>query len=306
LTPLQRSLESLQGLSIGDALGQCYFSLSREDEERSLVTKVVPPAPWFYTDDTEMSMSVVAALAGQGGISQDRLASDFAARYSYDRAYGPAMHRALERIRSGEDWRSVSKSLFGGEGSFGNGAAMRSAPVGAYFMEDTAAVIREATLAAEVTHSHPEGIAGSIAVAIAASIACRCRNSRQRPSHAEFLDQVASFVPASQVRARIEKARAMENVEQIHFPVSVLGGGQLMAAHDTVPFALWCCAQSLEDFAGAIWLGIKGGIDRDTICAIVVCYVGAAGIPEAWITQREPLPEWFASVHNSIADASSD
>ncbi len=40
-----------------------------------------------------------------------------------------------------------------GEGSLGNGGAMRVAPVGGYFADDLAAVIAKACASAEVTHA---------------------------------------------------------------------------------------------------------------------------------------------------------
>ncbi len=47
--------------------------------------------------------------------------------------------------------------MFSGLGSFGNGAAMRAAPLGAWFAGDVETVIQQAILSAEVTHAHPEG-----------------------------------------------------------------------------------------------------------------------------------------------------
>jgi ADP-ribosylglycohydrolase len=47
---------------------------------------------------------------------------------------------------------------FGGNGSFGNGAAMRVAPLGAYFAADPDRAAAEARLQAEITHSHVEGM----------------------------------------------------------------------------------------------------------------------------------------------------
>ena len=54
---------------------------------------------------------------------------------------------------------------------------MRVAPLGAYFADDLEMVRAQAVLAAEVTHAHPEGIAGAVAVALAAAWACRLRES---------------------------------------------------------------------------------------------------------------------------------
>jgi ADP-ribosylglycohydrolase len=252
VSPQDRAWESLVGLSVGDAFGQCFFGLPSKAEERMLAFHDIPEPPWYYTDDTEMSLSIVSTLGQFGGIDQDSLAARFAQNYSYDRAYGPAMHRALARIREGEHWRQVSQSLFDGQGSFGNGAAMRSAPIGAFFAGDDGAIKSHASLAAEVTHSHPEAVAGSIAVALAAATAFTCRFENELPRHGDFLERVIRNVPRSEVRSRLMKAQAMDTVQSIQFPASVLGNGELMAATDTVPFALWCCAQSLDDFENAL------------------------------------------------------
>lgn len=289
---LERAMESLIGLTVGDSLGQCFFSLPSSEAQAVLERQSLPQAPWYYTDDSEMSLSVLANLAHYQRIEQDALAQSFAQHYSYDRAYGPAMHRALLRIREGEDWRTVAGSLFAGQGSYGNGAAMRVAPIGAYFAGDNQRVKAEAMRSAELTHAHPEAIAGAIAVAVAASIAWSWRGHTNL-GFAAFLSQIVAEVPESEVRSRLLRAQAMEQVQSLDFPVMVLGAGHEMAAHDTVPFALWCCAQSLDNYEEAIRLGLQGGIDKDTICAIiggvVVGFSGKAAIPSAWLERCEAL-----------------
>jgi hypothetical protein len=63
-------------------------------------------------------------------------------------------------------------------GSFGNGAAMRVAPLGAFFADQPLEVVcNQARLSAEVTHAHAEGIAGAIAVAVAAALAWQKRGA---------------------------------------------------------------------------------------------------------------------------------
>lgn len=297
---LQRAREALEGLSVGDAFGQCFF----QPPERSdpwLMQRIAPPGPWPYTDDTQMSLSVLEALAGGAGIECDALARSLARHYDYDRAYGPSMHRVLARIEAGEDWREVAASSFGGTGSYGNGAAMRAAPVGAYFRDDLDVVVEQATRSAQVTHLHPEGIAGAVAVAVAAAHASRCRQRGQRPAHAEFLAAVIEQLPESEVRSKLARAQALERIASLDQAIALLGNGTLISAQDTVPYALWCCAQSLDDYPAALWLAADAGGDRDTLCAIVggvvACFVGAQGIPVDWLERREALPQWpFAAL----------
>ena len=52
-------------------------------------------------------------------------------------------------------------SVFGGMGSMGNGAAMRVAPLGAYWADDYSTVVEQARLSADVTHAHADGQTGN-------------------------------------------------------------------------------------------------------------------------------------------------
>ena len=295
MSPLDRALVSLDGLSIGDAFGQCFFQGENFSAER-LQQRQLPPAPWYYTDDTEMALSLVSILSRSDFIDQAQLARSFAEHYSYDRAYGPSMHRVLARIREGESWESVTTSTFEGQGSYGNGAAMRAAPLGAFFADDLVLVAEQAARSAEITHAHPEGVAGAVAVAVAAAIAWRCRDTGTRPTHEEFIAQVVERLPPSEVRSKLSRAQAMSTVASLEFPLSVLGNGTHLSAPDTVPYSLWCCGQALENYQEALWLAVSAGGDSDTLCAIVggvvTCYVGLAGIPDEWRNRREPLPAW--------------
>lgn len=58
LTPLQRMNMSLDGLSVGDAFGQRFFG-NPYTIEMLIAARTEPQAPWGYTDDTEMALSVV-------------------------------------------------------------------------------------------------------------------------------------------------------------------------------------------------------------------------------------------------------
>lgn len=241
---------------------------------------------------------MISSLAKFGKIDQTFLAESIAQHYDYTRAYGPSMHRVLERIRNGEHWRQVANSTFEGQGSWGNGAAMRAAPLGAYFAEDIKVVEEQATLSAEITHAHPEGIVGAVAVALAAAFALRAKVSGNKPTHQEFLQSIIDLLPSSEVRSRLIRAHGITNTSSLQFAISILGNGTDMSAQDTVPFAIWCCGQHLDNFPEALWLAVSAGGDRDTICAIVggivATYVGANGIPEIWRGSREPLPAWHA------------
>ena len=74
---------------------------------------------------------MVEILKQYSHIEQDALARAFARRFTEEpyRGYGGGAWKLLHQISLGADWREAAPKLFG-RGSFGNGAAMRVAPVG--------------------------------------------------------------------------------------------------------------------------------------------------------------------------------
>lgn len=299
-----RAVRSLGGLALGDAFGDRYF-LPPDEAEQAVGRRRWPAEPvWPWTDDTAMALSVLAVLIGHGRIDQDALAADFAARYDPGRGYGPSMNRLLRRIADGEPWRPAAAGQFGGEGSHGNGAAMRVAPLGAYFADDLDRVAEEAVLSATVTHTHPEAVAGAVAVALAAALAARHRED-PAPDRADFLRAVAGRLEPSRVRSGLERAARLAPGTAPEHAAAMLGNGTLMSAQDTVPFALWAAAGHPDDLAEALWTTVAGLGDRDTTCAIaggvVAARTGVAGAPEPWWASREPLPAWAAALEDAGA-----
>jgi ADP-ribosylglycohydrolase len=277
----------LEGLSVGDAFGDRYFGPGAEVMTK-IVLRELPPAPWLWTDDTHMALSITEMLLADDGIDRDRLAQRFADRYEGPRKYGAGAFQLLTAIREGAKWRSAATGLFGGMGSFGNGAAMRSAPLGAYFADDLSRVVDEATAASEVTHAHPEGIAGGVAVAIAAAHACRTRTL----SPAIF-DAVLEPLSPGYTREAIEQAKALPSSTSLVDAAVALGNGSGVTAPDTVPLCLWILAHHTRTYQDAMWLTVSALGDRDTTCSIVggvaACALGIQGIPAEWCAARELL-----------------
>jgi ADP-ribosylglycohydrolase len=262
---LARARCSLEGLSVADALGQHVMVYLLK--EGALPEQELPPSPWYFTDDTYMALSIISLLCQGGKIDQDGLAADFALRYKQDayRGYGSGMHVLLQRINDGQPWREASQRQFGGQGSFGNGAAMRVAPLGAYFADSIETVIEQAHASAEVTHAHPEGVAGAIAVAVAAAWAWRLRERAVRPTRAEFLDLLLPAVPASEVRMKMLLARDLGARVSVLSAAAKLGNGSQVSAQDTVPFVLWCAGQYLGSYEQAIESRFLAGRSKELL-----------------------------------------
>jgi ADP-ribosylglycohydrolase len=286
----RRARLALEGLSVGDAFGERFFG-PPEKVIRAIESRAIAGPPWRYTDDTEMALSIVEQLEERGAIDQDDLALRFARRMDLARGYGHGAVEILSGILQGRSWRSVARDAFRGMGSFGNGAAMRVSPLGAYFADDLDRVVHEAAASAEVTHAHPEGIAGAIAVAVAAAL---CATTSEVDAKV-FLETVLRRVPAGHTRDGLEEALALPKDVGAIEAAKTLGNGSGVTAPDTVPFCLWVVAHHLrEPYEEALWATVSGLGDRDTTCAIVggviVLRSGFAGLPRAWWTSRERLP----------------
>jgi ADP-ribosylglycohydrolase len=282
--------ESLVGLSVGDALGAPWEGSAFNPIR--LTGQVIPEgrAPW--TDDTQMALAVVERLLAAGTIEPDLLASAFARRYEPWRGYGRGMHQLLPAIRDGGDWRDLTARLFVG-GSYGNGSAMRVAPLGAYFHEAPAdRVVIQAVRSAEVTHAHPEAKAGAIAVALAAWLAARSRG--QVAAADPWAEILPHLEPKLEVTQGLRNAASLPGDTTLGDAAFRLGNGSRVTCADTVPLALWIALRHVDDFALAVRHAIAAGGDADTLGAIVggivAARLGVERIPPRWRAAVEPLP----------------
>jgi ADP-ribosylglycohydrolase len=291
---VSRALASLRGLAVGDALGSQFFVPANYS---ALQHGELPPGPWQWTDDTEMACSVVAVLIRLGRIDQDALAMSFAEHHDFDRGYGPAVGRMLRLIRQeGGDWRELAAGLFNGQGSWGNGAAMRVAPLGAWYAGEPVQATHQAEISAYTTHQHREAVAGAMAVAAAAALVA---DPAGPEAPEELLGAVLDLVPRSAVQAGIRRARDLLDYADVATVAAVLGCGRRTSAHDTVPFALWSAARHLGDYERAFWTTARAGGDVDTTCAIVGGIIASrpgGEPPSSWTAWTEALPEWAAPV----------
>lgn len=278
---------SLQGLSIGDAFGESFFG-ERSTILRHLEQQTMPATSWEFTDDTVMAAVLCQHLIKRAGaLDADQLAVGWAIAHALDpaRGYGATARRVLRAIEAGDDWRRVATAVFDGMGSMGNGAAMRVGPLGAYHWQDLDVVQTLAAESARITHAHAEGVAGAIAVAVAAAWSVQMGQGLVQWSPNDYLDAVAASVPDTDTRSKILKGKTLSAKTHPDTLAAVLGNGIRMTAQDTVPVALWCAAHYAHDLEQALWraVGVLG--DRDTIGAIVgslVVLSAPTTIPPTW------------------------
>jgi ADP-ribosylglycohydrolase len=288
---MKRARLSFDGLSIGDGFGECFFT-SGELIEKWQNEREPPPSPWFVTDDTMMAASIVRCLDRHGTVEQDLLAKLFAAEFVREpmRGYGGGAVNILTAISRGVSWKRAGRMVFDGQGSCGNGGAMRVAPIGAYFAEDYERVAYEAKLSAEVTHAHPDGQTGAMAVALATAWMVTEGEPKAAADH-RLIEFVLERLPQTDTFNTLKKALKVPFEMPPPAAARLLGNGSNVISSDTVPFCLWCAARHQGNFTDALWCTVSGLGDRDTTCAIVGGIVSASagrdGLPGEWLNARE-------------------
>lgn len=273
------------GLALGDALG-AFHEGGPIGGMLWRGVQAVRGEALAYTDDTEMMIGLVEELIENPDVDQDRLAGRFARNFTAMRGYGPGTRKLLATLRKGASWRDEVRATYP-EGSLGNGAAMRVAPLGLVH-DDPEKLRAAAERQAEVTHAHPLGKEGAVCVAYAASVAFR--ESRDRICGTSLLEDLKAFTTSRDYRTAFEIG--VELLKKPHDPVLVnadLGNG--IEALRSAPTAIYLAARFSDDYDLAVESAIQLGGDTDTIAAmaggIVGAHVGRAGLPPEPLAKLE-------------------
>jgi poly(ADP-ribose) glycohydrolase ARH3 len=213
------------------------------------------------------------------------------------RGYGPGAYGVLLALRGGAPWDEPAAKLFGGQGSFGNGAARRVAPVGALFHDNLPRLRRVAEQQATITHTHVLGTQGRHS-----PDRRRCRRDAVRPDTGGQLRRASLFgrgngnrrpVGAVVRRGHNDIGRLLPTRPPGKTVVEVLGNG--IEAHEAVPAAIYAFLAHPDSFEEAVTYAVRLGGDADTIGAmtgaIAGAYHGAAAIPERWLAALENGPK---------------
>lgn len=228
------------GAIIGDIAGSRYEFDNTSDYDFPMFT-----SDDDFTDDTICTVAVADAAMGDG--DYQTALRRWCRRYPDPKgAYGGYFHNWILRPDPAPYH------------SFGNGAAMRVSPV-AWLFADEAEVRRQAEASAAVTHDHPEGIKGAVAIAVAIF--------RMRTAAAKTAD--------------IFKDVAREFYGDAPFSNLPARGVFDVTCQGCVPLALYLASQA-HDFEDAIRRAVSYGGDTDTVGAIVGSLAEARfGVPAA-------------------------
>ncbi len=285
---------ALLGTFIGDALGAPYEGLSRAQ----IVREVGPVTDLQggrlgcgrYTDDTEMMIGLAQGLIdAEGALDLDFIAERFALVFTPYRGYGRNTRAVLESIKGGAPWHLAAARHTISGGSFGNGAAMRVAPVALAFLRDRDLAASSAQRQGMITgHSHPLGEWGSRIQALAVRRALRSGAAGRSFDPMGFIERLLSEAPPEPYKTKLTWIQRHLDVDG---DVAVVALGNGVAAQDSVPIALWTFLKFRDEPARAVSEAVAAGGDTDTIAAmtgaIVGAYHGVDCFPARWLDGLE-------------------
>lgn len=274
-----RRLGVLLGTFVGDALGMPFEGAPPLAAPEPLELEDARLGVGTYTDDTQMMIALAEVLRDFDDVDEAYVAQRFLDAYDARRGYGPGTTQVFALWQRGVPVDDAAGQIFRG-GSFGNGAAMRIAPVGAHFSDDDEQLVQAARLSAKVTHAHPLGIEGAVILAAAIGGAIRGED----------------VLLAARCHAREpEFQRALAEVEVAvseRWPPGRVAGtlGSDASALGSVPAAL-VSALRATSFEEACTFAVRIGGDADTIGAMAGALAGglfgASSIPARWLDGLE-------------------
>ena len=280
---------SLLGAALGDAVGaswEGYWMAGKQVIEVATRLRDV----LRYTDDTHMTIGVAESLAECGGFDGAHMAGRFADNYYHEpwRGYGPGPPQVFRLIKGGQPWDEAAENIYPG-GSFGNGSAMRAAPIGLFFWDQPAELREAAYQSSLITHSHVLGKEGAALQATAVALAVA--EDPARPFEPlSFASRLLDSITEDTYRKKIGIfSTLLARPDDRKRVVRELGHG--IEAFNSVPTAIFAFLANHQDFASAVIYAISLGGDTDTIAsmagAIAGAYLGVDALPTDWLGRLE-------------------
>ena len=280
-------LGCMLGSALGDAIGELAFRFPEEGRLRAAISA----APVLrYTDDTAMAIGLAESLAEKGGLDPQHLGQTFHRHFTREpwRGYAsgpPAIFQLVEK--SGLTYETAARSLHGGQGSQGNGAAMRVAPLGLFF-HAAPDLYDQAVAAAALTHAHPLAQDGAGVQAAAVALAAQLDPRRPFPRD-NFLRRMLKLAKTPGIKEKLSLVRTLLK-GGVPVPETARILGKSVRIDESLPFALYAFLAQPHSFESCLMGAVLNGGDRDTLGAmsgaLSGAFLGVTAITALW---REKL-----------------
>ncbi|XP_008201508.1 ADP-ribosylhydrolase ARH3 isoform X1 [Tribolium castaneum] len=303
---------SLLGSLLGDCLGSPFEGDVITPGEKLVIQKYFDKLETpdlkgpkrCYTDDTAMMKEVAKTLIDKPEIDYKHMAKLFVKEYFSEphRGYGQNVVEVFNKLRKTkfEDIYKPAKEQFNGSGSFGNGGAMRIAPVALYFHDNYDAMINVAKQSTEITHTNSLGVHGAVLQCIAVHQALS-HDPKTAITPKDFCDELTKKIKV--VESENDDGLGLHDQnpyeDKLNFVNYFLGIkcheeldeevaqnlGNSIAAYDSVPTAIYSFMRAVQNdiptvntdnlFRRTIQYAITLGGDTDTIACMAGAMAGA-------------------------------
>ncbi len=271
---------AILGAFTGDALGMPVegWSFQEISERYGEITEVLPGRlkAGSYTDDTEMMIGIAESLLECGTFNDRHMALTFCRNYNPGRGYGPGTARVLHLIESGTPWEQAVKKVFP-DGSYGNGAAMRIAPVACLYVGRPDELRKCAAGSARLTSAVALALTADSQYPLDQKGFLRSLKNSLSPGAGEYREKLDCVEKLLEIEPTVEKI------------IRELGNG--VKAIQSVCTSIYSFLANPGSFEKAVIKAVSLGGDTDTIGsmtgAISGAYHGRQGIPERWLEKLE-------------------
>jgi len=271
-----------------------------------------------YAEDTQQALAICDCLIHEEDLNGETFA-DLLCRLSRPRSRGAwfgvlrgvgrSFKESVRSLEDGENWR------LSGQESSSNGAAMRVAPLGVYFRDDTDKLKQRVIDQSVLTHRDPMAIAAAQAVAHAVALVLPMRKA---PAPGELLEQILDQVRAAEELAAGQEDGMIPNIAELkngfsealakisdHLELPLEEGLAKIAEHaeatserpgvgatggyvlSSVVTSLYIFLKNLGTYERAVLAAVNHGGEADTMGAIVGALAGALhgfhAIPARWL-----------------------
>lgn len=324
----------LLGSLIGDCLGAPYEGEFVTNGEKIIIQRYFDKlessafiGPYRqYTDDTAMTKSVARFLAQKATEDFTILAKLFVNEYFKEpnRGYGENVIEVFHKLKNSRfvDIFKPASEQFWGSGSYGNGGAMRIAPISLFFNDNYKKMLESAKKCTRLTHTNSLGIDGALlqCIAIHQSFQLKQNKNFQPITFCSELLSKMCDIEKSISQDDPESIIYQDRLEMVKFllekgdvtskeVIQTLGNG--ICAHDSVPTAIYCFLRAQNEiphvnteniFRRTIQYAITLGGDTDTIAsmagALAGAFVGEEGINKNLVEQCEFTKEMIEIADN--------
>ncbi|CAL1279245.1 unnamed protein product [Larinioides sclopetarius] len=223
-------LSKFRGCLVGSLIGDCLgrpFEFNPAQNSKTILANYFSDLlsggstrMLHCTDDTCMTLSIARSLVENKKVDPKDMAKRFVAEYFNQpkRGYGintvDVMHILKET--NFKDVFQPAKMQFKGSGSYGNGAAMRIAPVAlfGYNMSDEF-LQKDVEKCSRITHHHPNGYNGAILQCLAVKAALKSDSSKEFDA-VNFISQLEKKMETIESKDNLPYCESLKKIREFY------------------------------------------------------------------------------------------